>query len=274
MLPRLTRRVPSLVVVAFILLLSAQSTWAPTLGSVDGSAPAVSNTTASSTGWAGYVAASGKNPGPVVTAIYGSWVVQAVAPSTRPTFSSQWVGIGGYFTGDLTLIQAGSESYSSGGTTNYLAWWQALPGGTNTISRPVGAGDVIQVSVVCIDLCTSTTQGWKISVSDHTLGWKFSVTLSYPSKEKSGEWIEERPAACTRSNCPLTTLADFGTSTYGKDYTRVTQSCSATIGGATLPIGSLPYTQISMFESSSGPLIAQPSPISADGTSFTVKFFG
>jgi len=257
-----------------MLLLSApQAMEAHYAGLAPGSTPGLSNATFNSLDWAGYVAASGKNPAPVVTAVYGSWVVQAVAPSKSPVFSTQWLGIGGYFTGDLSLIQTGSESYSSNRTSGYSVWWQTLPSSQTTISKPVGAGDLIQASIVCVESCTSTTQTWRISLSDSTQGWRFVKTLSYGSTLRSAEWIEERPTVCTRPNCPLTTLADFGTASYCRDYTR-SQTCSATIGGATLPVGSLPYFHISMRFNSTGPVIAQPSQVTSDGTSFTVRYVG
>jgi hypothetical protein len=234
----------------------------------------LSYTVVSSSNWAGYAAASGKFPSPVVTAVYGSWIVQTISSSVAPKLSAQWIGIGGFFTGDTTLIQTGTESDSSRGTNTYAVWWETLPAARTAISEPVGPGDVIKASIVCLEACTNTKQGWRITISDVTRGWTFTKPLAYSSTLKSAEWIEERPADCVQTVCKLSTLADFGTASYGQDYTMVTGTGSATIGGATLPIGSLPNEEISMLQSSGGSVLAQPSSLSVDGTSFTVQWRG
>jgi hypothetical protein len=210
----------------------------------------------------------------VVTAVYGSWTVQTVVPSTAPRSSSQWIGIGGFFTGDTSLIQVGSESDSSGGSSTYGVWWETLPAAETPISQPVNPGDEIQASIVCSTACAGAKQGWQITISDVTQGWTFTHALAYSSSRRSAEWIEERPSECVKTKCKLMPLADFNTASYGQDYTGVAGTGSATIGGATLPIGSLPNSEISMDQSSGGAVIAQPSPISADGTSFTVQWIG
>jgi hypothetical protein len=106
-----------------------------------------------------------------------------------------------------------------------------------------------------------------------TKGWTFTHMLAYSSTLKSAEWIDERPSVCVKTVCKLASLADFNTALYGQDYTQVTETGSATIGGATLPIGSLPNSEVSM-QSSGGSVLALPSSISADGTSFTVQWLG
>ena len=232
----------------------------------------LSSLTVSSTNWSGYAAATGTSPSPVVTAVYGSWVVQTVQASSSATYSSQWIGIGGLFKGDKSLIQTGSESDSSGGKTSYSVWWETLPQAETPINEKVSAGDVISASIVCISSCTSSTQSWTITLSDVTQGWTFATTLSYSSSLKSAEWIDERPSQCVLVACKLTTLADFGTASFGQDYTSVSGTGSATIGGSTLPIGSLPHAAIVMDASSGGSVIAQPSALSADGTSFTIQW--
>jgi hypothetical protein len=264
----------SIVPLILLVLLSVPSVpGAQVFGLIQNPQTGLSNVTLTSGNWAGYVAASGKNPSEVVTAVYGSWIVQTVSSSLALKVSSQWIGIGGFFQGDTTLIQTGTESNSHSGTTTYSVWWEALPAAKTAISEPVSPGDVVQASVTCVIRCTATTQLWTITITDVTKGWTFTKTIDYSSKLKSAEWIEERPAACVKSVCKVGTLADFGTASYGQDYTQVTNTGSATIAGATLPIGLLPFTEITM-QNSGGPVMAQPSSISADGTSFTVQWLG
>jgi hypothetical protein len=224
----------------------------------------------SSLNWAGYVVASGQTPTKTVTAVYGSWILQPVRTSAGSKYSAQWIGIGGFFSGDKSLIQTGSESNSGGGKSTYGVWYEILPAGQTKISEPVNAGDTIQASVVCVSACTSATQSWTITLKDNTQGWTFTKTLSYSSSLKSAEWIEERPALCVLIFCKLTTLASFGTASYGQLYTSVSGTGFATISGTTASIGSFTYSEVTMTKSG-GTVIAQPSILSVDGSSFTVK---
>lgn len=229
------------------------------------------STTISSLNWAGYAAASGTTPSPTVTAVYGSWIVQKVQATLGSKYSSQWIGIGGFFSGDKSLIQTGTESDSGNGKTKYAVWWETLPKAETAISQPVSPGDVMSASIVCVSSCVSGTQTWTITVHDVTKGWTFAKTLSYSSSLKSAEWIEERPALCLILVCKLTNLANFGTAKYGQVYTSIAGTGFATIGATTAAIGGLPNIEISMTGSSGGAVIAQPSPLSADGSSFIVN---
>ena len=217
--------------------------------------------------WAGYVVASDfSSPQATVTSATGSWVVQTVAPSKRPVYSTQWVGIGGFFSGDNSLIQTGTSSNSANGNTNYFAWYELLPASETPLgnSFPVSAGDNMGATV-----STSGGNSWTITLTDvsATPSWTFTTTVTYASSMKSAEWIEERPAIAGS----LTTLANFGTAEYGQVYTSVSGTSYATIGGSTLPIGSLSHQSITMV-SSPGKLLAKPSALSNDGTSFTVVY--
>ncbi len=80
--------------------------------------------------WAGYAVASDfASPSPTVTSVQGSWIVPTVEPTERTLFSSVWVGVGGFFQGDNSLIQAGTGQESRHGVTLYFAWTEALPQG-------------------------------------------------------------------------------------------------------------------------------------------------
>lgn len=81
-----------------------------------------SSGTPSSINRAGYVAASSfSSPAHVVTIITGSWTVQSVSASSSSTYLSQWIGMGGYFSNERTLIQTGTESDYSSGSALYSA---------------------------------------------------------------------------------------------------------------------------------------------------------
>jgi hypothetical protein len=76
--------------------------------------------------WAGYAGVSNLLlRQSEVTAVAGSWVVPEVALTESDTYSSVWVGIGGF--GEGSLIQTGTEQECIGGLFNYYAWYEFLP---------------------------------------------------------------------------------------------------------------------------------------------------
>ena len=237
----------------------------------------ISITEATSSNWAGYMVASSlSSPQAQVTSVYGSWTVQQVQPSSSATYSSQWIGIGGYFSGDTSLIQTGTESDSSNGGTSYGAWYEILPNSEVQISSlSISPGDKISASVVCTGSCSSSTQQWSVTITDETTKQSYTTSQSYSSSLLSAEWIEERPETCNFFSCSLTTLANFGTADYGSDYTGVPTTEYATIASNTGAIGSFSpsYVSINMVDSS-GSTIAQTSALSTDGTSFTESYTG
>ena len=217
--------------------------------------------------WAGYVASSNmSNPSPVVTSVAGSWIVQNVTGSGgKTTYSSQWIGIGGFFSGDSSLIQTGTESdYNGGGAASYSAWWELLPAAEATITNmTVGPGDMMQAHIFIVP---GTSALWNIYLNDTTKEESFHNQVTYSSSMLSAEWIEERPTV----NGHLSTLADFGTAYFGQDFTGITGTGYATINGSTGPITSFSYESITMVTYSS--TLAQPSALSSDGSSFTVTY--
>ena len=59
--------------------------------------------------WSGYVVSSNLgNPQPLVTQINASWIVPNAYATSIDTYSSAWIGIGG-FQPDKSLIQTGTE---------------------------------------------------------------------------------------------------------------------------------------------------------------------
>ena len=110
-----------------------------------------------------------------------------------------------------------------------------------------------------------------VSITDGRTGQSFSTTAKVPSAQRSSaEWIAEAP-----SSGGVLPLANFGTVSFGQDYTSVAQTCYATIDGTTGAIGSFDSAsiqQITMVDSSNS-VIAIPSSLSGDGTSFSVERF-
>ena len=103
-----------------------------------------------------------------------------------------------------------------------------------------------------------------------TTGQCFSKTkVVSGAKASSAEWITEAPS----SSGGVLPLADFGTVSWGMDYTSMASTNYATVGGVTGAIGSFGSSvqQITMV-SSGGSVKASPSALSSDGTSLTVTW--
>jgi hypothetical protein len=217
--------------------------------------------------WSGYVVATSfTGPAATVTQVIGSWVVQAVTPTASATYSSQWIGIGGFFSGDGSLIQVGTESDYAGGAS-YYAWYELLPAAETPISMTVKPGDVIYANV---SLAAHTTDTWVISLYDQTSHGSFAKFVTYTSSKLSAEWIDERPELCS-ATCTLTSLANFGKAHYGFDYTGQANTNFAVIKGVLGKIASFPHASIAMVDKK-GLSLATPTALSRDGTSFSMKW--
>jgi hypothetical protein len=127
-----------------------------------------------------------------------------VAPSSKPTASSNWIGIDGY--NNSSLIQTGTESDYYGGRAHYDAWWEILPAAETVIpSISVHAGDVMAASIT-----KGSGSSWTITITDKTTGKSFSTLQNYKGPQTSAEWIEEAPTVGGR----VGTLANYGLGTF------------------------------------------------------------
>lgn len=218
--------------------------------------------------WAGYVAyTSGSNPQNAVTSVSGSWVVQTVQSSHKAVYSAQWIGIGGYFSGDSSLIQTGTSSDAGSGGTSYYSWYELLPAAETQLSMHINPGDVMAAHIFLVSGTYGSTQTWNIYLNDTSDGGHSYEQVSYSSSMLSAEWIEERPAI----SGSLTTLANFGTAYYGQNYTVISGTNSAVINGISGSISQFAYTSITMVNQK-GQALATPGPLNDAGTSFVVLY--
>jgi hypothetical protein len=124
------------------------------------------------------------------------------------TWSSNWVGLDGFFKSNQTVEQTGTAAHCGGQgnkTPVYEAWYEMFPAGSVNVFS-VKPNDVINTSV-------SFSNGkFTLTVTDITSGRSATHTAKCGScKRESAEWIVERPELCTATSCFLTHLADFGT---------------------------------------------------------------
>jgi len=227
-------------------------------------APRIPIGTSYSLNWAGYVDLSSTGG---VTAVYGSWIVPTLSCKGGTSYVALWAGIDGY---NDNTVEHGILAQCSHGSVQYYAWYEFYPAApvyapSSDIVKP---GDVIYASIVYNGGTFATT------LQDKTEGWTFTSPSTPVSgaERNSAEWIVERPALCNGIKCTLSNLADFGKAYFGEDYTSVAFTNYATINGATEPIGYFTYTSITMVSGPQGTVLASPSTLSSDGTSFTVTY--
>jgi hypothetical protein len=208
--------------------------------------------------WSGYAVT-----GPVgsVSDVKGSWRIPAIvgACPTRNQYSSFWVGIDGITS--ETVEQIGTDSDCQKGSPVYYAWYEFYPFRTYGLFD-VNPGDVISAEV---NYSNST---FTVSIVDVSSGQSFSTSGRGRSAQRSSaEWIAEAP-----SHRGILPLADFGTAYFGFDNTGINSTCYATVSGVTGSIASFGSSvqQITMV-SSSAMTRAEPSSLSSDGTSFSIK---
>jgi hypothetical protein len=217
--------------------------------------------------WAGYIVATDhQNPQPVTTGISAEWTVPEVSPSSQnDTFSAVWIGIGGLFSGDGTLIQVGSEQDSIAGVSDYFFWYELLPDTSNTIDTiVVSPGDRITASIQLVD---PAFDGWSIYIADLTSNQEFQIDVTYFSSQLSAEWIVERPTAGRR----LATLADIGSVTF--------TNCQATINSRNGSISAFPsfesimYLRVANTNGTGEMQLTTVSDLTNGGQSFTVNTY-
>jgi hypothetical protein len=162
-----------------------------------GHAHAVKNVTAAaSVNWSGYADTATKAQ--TFTKVSGTWTAPKVTCSAEDQVTSNWVGLDGFNTSSVE--QLGTFAWCFQGTPIYFTWYEmypALPVEAGTKLKP---GDKITASVTrtgtsyAFKLTDSTTSGNNISATK-------TCTLT-KCKDKSAEWISERPAFAATGIAP------------------------------------------------------------------------
>ncbi len=171
-----------------------------------GSAAAARADVTRSSNWAGYAAHSSRVR---FSHVFGAWRQPSAActPGT-PTYSSQWVGLGGYAVNSKALEQIGSElDCSASGKPVSTVWYELAPAPSRSIRMTVAAGDQLTAAV------TVTGHLVRLQLSDLTRHTSFVRTVDVHQIDvSSADWIVEAPSECTGPGpCQQLALADFGT---------------------------------------------------------------
>lgn len=199
-----------------------------------------------SSNWAGY-AAYGRAGS--FTSVVATWVQPSVRCGSQTAYSAFWVGLDGYNTSSVE--QLGTEADCSGGSPSYYAWYEMYPKRgfyINTVA--VRSGDVYTASV--------SYQGsgkFFLTLRDATTGSSFSTTQKLASARLgSAEAIVEAPWSGG-----VLPLANFGTASFSG-----VKANSSPLGG---------YSSIDpMTMDNPYGMVATPSPFSANGTAFSVRW--
>jgi hypothetical protein len=236
------------------------------------SAPAALADTTNSTNWAGYAA---HGSGVAFHAVRGAWIEPNVScvRGTR-TYSSYWVGVGGYSQSSRALEQIGTEvDCGAGGKVLSSAWYELVPAATKAISLGVQPGDAMHASV------TVTGHRVALELDDLTRHHSFHKTLFAPSIDvSSAEWIVEAPSECVgQFACRALPLADFGSVSFDS-------ATAVAIDGTAGPItgGAWQRTRIKLTAGSQRYILARgssdatgtaaPSALRGGGSAFDVTF--
>lgn len=219
--------------------------------------------TATSTNWSGYAVL-----GSSFTSAQGSWVV----PTANCTgvrgdeYAAFWVGLDGY--NSDTVEQTGTLSDCQGRSPSYYAWYEFYPQNLVEItSVAIKPGDVISASVVY----SSSNGEFTVTITDENTGASYTTSSTVSGAARSSaEWITEAP--CCTFNGGFLPLTDFGTVSFGEDYTGVAATNYATNTTTSGAIGSFPTAdieEINKVGSFTSPQTSTCSNLSTDGTSFT-----
>jgi Peptidase A4 family len=196
-----------------------------------------------STNWSGVA-----DTGGTYTSVQGSWRVPAVSATSGPGFASDWVGIGGFFQGDTTLIQAGTGEQMVNGKASYNAWTEILPKAEVPITGfTVHPGDLMTVTIK-----KGAGKKWTIIVKDATSGKTFTKHLRYASSLRSAEWIHEAPTV----GGTQATLASTSPAVFDPGF----------VNGSTVIGSGGTVNRIQLI----GPIDATPSNLDSDNNGFQV----
>jgi hypothetical protein len=187
--------------------------------------------TIQSTNWSGYVQSTAQTG--TFTEVSDTFVVPTITATPKGVqYAADWVGIGGYSSGDSTLVQDGIQAYvhtkKHHTTVSYDAWTEHLPQAEKPLDLTISAGDQVTATVQ-----ETAANHWLMTVTDDTTGLSDSASVIYTSSGESVEAIHERP--CIKSPC-----------TKAKDLAHLAQTTNVTFAPGSYsvaPAGATPVPQ-------------------------------
>src|SRR6478752_8182275 len=217
---------------------------------------ATANTT--SVNWSGYavetnIASPQAN---AFTDVQATWIVPSLSPSAssnQNAYSSTWIGLDG--DSSKTVEQIGIEQDYIKGVAVYYAWYEMYPKSVVKLDLVIQAGDTISAEVKYLGNNT-----YQLSLEDVTSGHSSTIQVqSSKPIRSSAEWIEEGTGR----------VADFNTVTFTNAHATAILPTGTITGSIS---DSAWQTEESTLVSKSGGVIAAPTPLSTDGSSFSINF--
>lgn len=235
-----------------------------------GASAAMANTT-QSTNWAGYAV---HRAGVSFRHVSATWIQPgATCSGGEPSYSSVWVGLGGYSPTSNALEQIGTElDCTASGKAVSSAWYELVPAPSKTVSLAVRPGDAMHASV------SVTGHRVVVELDNLTTHQRFRKTLHTQAIDvSSAEWIVEAPSECiSQYTCQALPLADFGSVGFESAQVSTTAGAVGTISGAwaRTKITLTPGAQrlIVSRGSSDTAGAAAPSTLRGSGSAFDVTF--
>jgi Peptidase A4 family len=235
-------------------------------------APAAFANSTQSSNWAGYAVHRG---GVHFTTVTGTWIQpHATCTAGQATYSSVWVGLGGYTLNSPALEQIGTESdCTASGHAVSSAWYELVPSPSHAVKLTVTPGDRMRAQVTVNDGEVTVT------LADLTRHRSFSKRVHPAAVDTtSAEWILEAPSVCSSSwNCHTLPLADFGSAGFTAAAARTSTGHRGTIddrGWTTTKISLAAAGRSFVSDPSAPQATAVPSSLSAQGSAFTVTYRG
>jgi hypothetical protein len=193
----------------------------------------------------------------------GSWIVPAVDCTVTPTASvSFWVGIDGW--DNATVEQTGTDSDCDGGSPSYYAWYEFAPkAGVTITSVSVSPGDHMAAQVNY-----AGDSEFIVTITNQSTGASYTTSAAVPEAQRaSAEWIAELNGY---------NLSDYGTVSFGGDFTQSSGTNQATNAATSGPIGAFTESvraSVIVGGKDNSIDLAVPGFLSLDGTSFTVTWW-
>jgi Peptidase A4 family len=237
-------------------------------------APSALADTSQSSNWAGYAA---HHTGVNFSKVVGEWVQPTAACTAgQPTYSSVWVGLGGYSLSSKALEQIGTElDCSRSGHAVSSAWYELVPAASHTIRLAVAPGDRVRATVAV------SGHQVQLTLADLTRHRSFTKSVRASVLDTtSADWIVEAPAVCVnQDSCQTLPLADFGSASFSLASAESTTGHTGTISDRSWSVSQIRLAETGhRFVTRAGPSSASasatPTSLSANGSSFTVTYSG
>jgi hypothetical protein len=235
-------------------------------------APAALADSARSSNWAGY---SIHRPGLRFRHVGAIWRQPgATCTAGAATYSSIWIGLGGFNENSRALEQIGSEvDCSASGRIVSSAWYELVPAPSRAIRLAVAPGDVLSASL--------TVRGYRVTLTlrDLTRNSQFTRRTHDARLDlRSADWIVEAPSECQGPvSCRPLPLANFGSASFGGARAVTAKGRAGRISSHRWDTTKITLVNRGRHFVSSSPSVsaqARPSGLSARGSSFTVTYRG